>query len=466
MPAPDTGSQALPPLWRPNLAGFRYTQALMMAWHHRAWVYDSADWAALTDQQAWEKIRRDADWGASIERRRRMTSGLSWQCQGRSEGIEDVITASVIGDLVRDHLQYFWRARYHQTEAVFRGSAHQIIRWGKVRWRPPIKGAPELEWWAPMVAYPVDRWRLRIVREPDDPQEAAAGDIRRIRARWQLYSIARAQWEPLACPHAWVSSHYSLEEDTLGYGRGLNSFLIWYFRAKEICLTNGIEGVERWAQGIVTAKIGGYDFGAVGTERETVQESWKQELERMRTRNVLVYGQEDEVDVIWPSGAGWQLAESVMRYLNEGGIRLIEGSTMASSQGSRGGSAGQAQSTTHASETDDYFAPDREQQSEDWTRSVIALAWRLNQTPLRIMLGLHGYTDMGARPHLTMGDEETEDPQQVAMVAAQLIGAGIPLLKQEVYERAGYTQPGPNDAVFEQPAAQQPAGGGLAELMG
>ncbi|MGB1225735.1 MAG: hypothetical protein ACPHCN_16560, partial [Mycobacterium sp.] len=74
----------LPPLWKPNMAPYRYTLALHSALQRDAWIYDSADWATRSDQEFNDKISRDPAWFASIERRRNSTAGRTWQTPPRS----------------------------------------------------------------------------------------------------------------------------------------------------------------------------------------------------------------------------------------------------------------------------------------------------------------------------------------------------------------------------------------------
>jgi hypothetical protein len=70
-------------------------------------------------------------------------------------------------------------------------------------------------------------------------------------------------------------------------------------------------------------------------------------------------------------------------------------------------------------------------------------------------------------PHLSLSDEEIEDPGIVLQQVTAALQAGIPLRRAEVYERTSWTHPTPDDEVFEGGGGGGGGGGDpMAAMMG
>lgn len=417
----------------PNLAPYKYTQALLSALDRKTWIYDSADLATLEDEDAWNKIRNDSTLAAAIEKRRRSVASISHHVKAASDDPADVLVAKAQKALF-DKIKHFWRGRYNLTEAIFRGSSWSLVRGGERTLS--IAGGPPMKWWVPTELEHIDRWRIRLAAGDENGGSDRSGGLP---LHWELKSLTRDAWEPIPRSRlGWFITHYyERTEGDLGYGRGLLSSLYYFWRAKAIALSEGLNGLEFWARGLILAKLANRP-GSTDRDGDEAAEQMREELAAHRSEHVMTLDKDDEVEVIEGGGTGHQLVTDLIKYLDEQMLRLIQAGGLTTGQGTDHGSY--AHATQQGEEQDDYFFPDKLTLGEDIDDGAGALMYQANITPLRKLCAWHGLR-LGSRGRFYLGSEERLEPKD----ALEVVKGGVPVLGQEFYERIGYTEPTEDD---------------------
>ena len=84
------------------------------------------------------------------------------------------------------------------------------------------------------------------------------------------------------------------------------------------------------------------------------------------------------------------------------------------------------------------------------THDLIGQVWRMNRSNFAAL----GLADANM-PKFSSIQEKRQDPTVVAGIITQMGQVGLPLRKDEVYDRIGFTMPKEDDEIFE-PKQQQP----------
>ncbi len=399
-----------PLLFRPNLAGQRYVYQLSAAYQRGLWIYDP-DFATISDTEAWEKIRHDAVFAALIHKRQTDTAGLDWNFEPASDDDADVLAAEIMEDLFRE-IRRFTQSRRIASEAAFRGDSWMYIK-GR---RGTMTAGPDRtprEYWYPSQLQHVDRRRFRLVPEHDEDG--------RVSTRWEMWSLRERDWLPLTHPEHFLRCVFDDTEQSLGYGRGLLQALFFFWRAKAIAVANGLQGLERWANGLVTAAIDGARIGSHTVTNELIVDDWLEQLNKLRTEHFIAHDKRDEIKVHWPSSSGHELVKFWVEYFDNAARELVLSRVLsAGGQESRLGSGREAE--VEQAEKEGTSAVDRAQLAEDIDRSVGRLTWRLNQQQIREALedaGLGG----AKRPRFNLSRETAQtDPKARADFIAIVLG--------------------------------------------
>lgn len=426
-----------------SFANLHYTHTLAAAYRRFIFLIDP-DFATQNDVEAWNKVRRDAVIAHAIQRRRHGVAGLNWQMIPASDEPQDKRGSEIMTDLVGE-IRRFQQVRFNLAEAVFRGSSWAYIS-GRRRSFAPT-GARARLMWVPDEIEHIDRYRMRIRRvdEADDDE---------IRTIWEMFSVKRDEWEAVENPEAFIRHSYDQTEDTVGYGRGLLQSIYFFWRAKEIVFTQGLAGVERWAQGLLHAEVDGLREGSTGRTNDEIVDEWIEQLAKQRSEHVLVSDIKDKLTVHQGPGQGHQMVIDFLKYLDQGIDRLILTSTLPTGGGDQSGSF--ARSQTEENQLESTLQADRQSLSETIDHSIVTLTWNRNQDSIQEILREEGLPP-ARHPHFKIMQETVEDPEKNMRIAAMALGAGIALKKQEVFEKIQYTPPQAGDEVIEpRPVPTQP----------
>tara|TARA_R100000808_G_scaffold2439_1_gene9699 strand:- start:5043 stop:6395 length:1353 start_codon:yes stop_codon:yes gene_type:complete len=418
-----------------------YNNALSSA--YRVWtrLYDP-DYAASRDPDIWAKIRRDSTIWQAMEQRLNSVAARQWRVEGFSDDEKDQKAAAIVEDIVKQ-IRHFNGARKLLACAIFRGRSYSFIEGKKL---PLALGEEDItrQWWVPIRLRDVDPRRIRyrpdpIVRE-DGTEE--------LRVITDLWNVTRREYLPLENPEWFIKVKYFDEESRLNYGGGLMESLYFFWWIKGIIWREGLQGLERWAQGIVIGKIDSFREGGTDKTNQDVRDELYTALKDMRSRNILVTDKETELEVKDGGMAGHQMVTGFIEMIDKKILGLILGSALPYGGGGEVGSMARAEVEENTTETLIQF--DRAKLDEDITHDLIGQIWRMNQGNFAAL----GLADANM-PKFSSVQEKKHDPTVVAGIVAQMSQIGLPLRKDEVYDRIGFTMPKEDDELFE-PKSQEP----------
>jgi len=416
---------------RSNVNGDQYIWALQSAYAAGVRLYDPS-FALTRDANIGEKLRRDPIIKNAIDVRLHAIAGRNIKIEARSDRDEDKAAADIIDDLFRE-LGDWSMSRYRLAESIVDAQSYAWVT-GRRQIMKAGSDEVEAEWWVPRKLKDIDERRLRWGLED----------------RKAVLQITPANqtgyiWHTLTDDDRRQLIHvrYEDSEGRLGYGRGLRDALYHYHWAKGVVLREGLNGLERWAQAWPVVKI---DTKAIGDSSQTtdqIKSAYLDVFKKHRARfGAVVIDKEDEVE--WPnaSGTGHRMVTEFLNYLDAGITRVITGALLPSGGGAAVGSLARAKEEGDTAESLVQF--DRGVLDEALTRDLVSLVWRMNRENLR-MAGL-GNARM---PSLRTVNEKKEDTNKNALVIATLLAAGVPVKKEEVYQKTGLTMPAEGDEVIE-----------------
>lgn len=431
---------------RSNVAQDQYVRALSAAYRKGGRVPDP-DLGTATEPELWDKIRRDPVIAHVITFRRHLVAGSEFNVEAKGTKSEDEQASLIMGELL-ECMDDLPEARFMLAESIFRGSSYAFIE-GK-RKVIDVAGLGPMEWWVPTRLRHVDRYRFRMVVDEE------TGGI-----RWEFWSVFRSEWEELPPSRLrWFVRHvYEESEDSLGHGRGLLETLYNYAWVKEELFQDLMMGVDRWAGGIVVAKIASLRDAADDQTNQDLASAWRDILRNGRSEHYYIHGADDELVIHTGGMEGHQIVTNTMTYVDRAITRAVLGSVLPTG-GDADAPGSFARAKVEEGSTDALAQFDARKMDSTLTRDVIGLTWRMNINNWRA-LGL-----AGARlPVYRTVMEPREDPAEEAGKVATLLGAGVELLAEDVYGKTGFKQPAEGEDVITAPEPEAPeAGGGLPGL--
>ena len=428
-----------------------FLNALMARWRSGTWLYDP-DLALASDPSAWEKVRRDVRIAGPINKRLHMVATPEWNLEPGGETPEDEACASIIEEIVRDVPQ-FQGARLRLAQLVFLSRSYEFVE-GERR-KATFRGVRG-NWWVPKRLRHVDRRRFRYkpVWSVDDRGKPVLVEVVE-----QVGDITSGMYVDNPHPELLVRGIYQDEEGRLGYGLGLLETLYYALHFRGILWREGLQGAERWAQGWVLGKIDESLKGADSRPNDQLVETMIEELEKMRSRGVLVLGKGDEVDVVESSGSGNRIVMDLIEYLDDACDKLILAATRTIG-GGEGGSYALAQVEERSTRSIVEF--DRSLVDEALTRGLVNLIFERN----RMILFEAGLVRAKCPRFRSVAPEERGLEGDIAAADA-LFDAGQEIEIGEYFRRMGYSRPGPNDETVKREAKEPtgfagfPSGGGF-----
>lgn len=422
-----------------NVNSDLYPRALSNLFRNTYRLYD-LDYALAQDPDAWEKVRRDPIILQSVTYRVHQIAGTHWTIEPASDRPQDKLVAEIIEQILK-RIERFQEARMELAEGVITARTYQMILGGRDYLSLGDEGSHPQWWWIPGNLKDIDRRRVRFV--PEREYDSVTKRNSKIHVKAELFSIEREAWELLDHPEWLVKFVRYDRENRTGYGEGLLNAIYFYSWAKDVVLEEGLKGLERWAQGIVTAKIDGLREASPAKNNATVRDEWLDVIHNMRSRHALVYDKADELDVKETTGTGHQMVTDFLHYFDDAITRLISGALLPMGGGANVGS--NARSVSEAETQESVIQFDRSLLDEVITRDLIGLTWRLNKSNFA-NLGL-GDSHM---PHFKTVQQRIEDPEKAARVAQILLGIkGVTVVKSELMRKVGFSIATPGDDVIE-----------------
>lgn len=425
----------------------QYSRALSAAyrWYYRI---TDPDWALEQDVDTWRKIWRDPQLAQAMQIRLHMVAGREWQVVpgNKNPTEEDKFAAELVADAM-GHLKKFGEARSLLAQAVFHGTSWAFLEGKRIT---TVLNGMKGEWWVPSRLRNMNKGRFIYVPRT---YTNANGD-EQIMVETHLFPVADPNPRPITARfrERLCKVVYMDEESRLGYGRGLLETVYFLWWAKQEVMKEGLKAIERWAGGLIMAKTDlNAQPGADGRDSDTVREDFAKVLEAQRSRHVMVVDNEDQVEAVANGTPGANMVMDMLNYIDQRMTGVVLGSVLP--YGVNEGTGSQARSQTEQDTTSILIAYDQDNVSESLTECVVGNFWRMNKPQLKAA-GV-GNAKM---PRFKIMIEKREDYQQNAMVIQTVLNAGIPLKKQEIYERVGFTEPDVDDEVIEK--AADPFGGG------
>lgn len=422
-----------------------YVRALSTAWRNGVQLHDPSLWL-LRDAEVEEKMLRDADIAHAVGFRRHLIAGRQWNVTPRVESSPRAPLAVAVGGELLEGIQHFTHARLNLSRAFFSGARFARIH-GTVR-RLAIGDGVVRDWWVPTRLEDEDKRMYRIV--PDRKQGEP------LRAHWERWSLEREKFVPLSQEDAVQTIMHVYQDDqaTLGHGRALREALGWWWYAKEHVFQESLAAVERFAQGILAAKIDGVRDAATGLPNTQLIAEWQAVLEDLRARHVLVYDAADHVEHVKMDGQGWQLLHTIRDELRATIFTLVLGANLTTAA-NEGGSYALAEIQENSTEALIQF--DRETLEETLTDDLLGCVWHMNHANM-VELGIQQ-----EKPRFTIKQEKRTDPKERAEVANVLHGMGVELSLDDLLEQTGFRKPEAGEDVIKggEPAPAMPGMGGL-----
>jgi len=426
------------PIRRYSAAQDRYVWSLESVFRDGSRIWDPS-YALSKDPDAFGKARLDPVVDGSVERFCLNVVGRKWSCEAPTDDPVDVKAAEIMTELL-GKIQRFSQSRMLLALASFHGSAFCDIR-GQFKMEPIFDRKPR-RWWVPLRLKDVDRDRFRGVAEEQD--DGSYG------IRWERRSVGAKVWQTVENPE-WMVRHICTDsESTFGYGRGDMDSIYMYLHAKDQVLKMGLQGLRRWARGVLDISIDGARDSSTSRPNTAILQEWMDEADKMLSGDVIAHDSRDIISFLPPPAGTNDMSMRWLEYLDKWIVVRIEGSYLPSGGSTSGTDAlGKIQQTTSSARAAHF----RDAGDETLTADLVSLVWSLNFTTMSELDPALATANM---PKFVTGEEKIEDPERNARVASTLLGAGVSLKRKEVIERAGYTVPGPDDEVIAPRPAPTP----------
>lgn len=417
-----------------------YVRALSTAWRHRTQIWDPSVWLNR-DPDAEAKMLRDADIAQAVGFRQRLVAGRQWTIVPKTKGSPRGDMAVAVANELLGHIEQFTDARLNLASAFFYGSRFAKIHLQAKRMR--IGDGRLRTWLVPVRLEDEDKKVHRVVPKTEDGT---------LSAHWEHWNIPQAKWVPTPPRDALRTIRHVYQDDqsTLGHGRALREALGWWWYAKEHVFHESLQAVERFAQGIVHAKIDGLRDAATGMPNPELIRAWQEVLEDLRARHVLVSDRNDSIEIIQGNAQGWELLKTIRDELRNSIVTLVLCANLTTSA-DKGGSY--ALGEIQENSTEALVQHDREVLEETLSKQLLGCVWHENYANL-VELGV-----VSEKPRFSIRQEKKLDPKVRADVANVLHGMGVPIAKDDIYEQTGFRKPQEGEDVVEG-AAPMPTGFG------
>lgn len=403
--------------------------------------------ALAQDPEIIEKIQRDPKIQQGLRIRYTSVVGDEWAVTPFSDREDDVAAAAIVDELLNEmDRAEFMNSRYFLASAVFIGRAFCFMESVRLPGTYGEDTAPRM-WWRPTRLRRIDerrfRWAPRRVKDSTGRE--------RFDVALQMWSVAGYEWVDVANPECYVQVTFDDTEGRLGYGTGLLEAAFFYYYAKATVMKEGLQGLERWMQGLPIAKVDGASVGGPGQENETIRDAWVTVIQKMVAAGAVVMDKTDEFEVVAMSGTGYEAPLRWLDYLDRSILEVLTGTNLPAGGSSDKGSLARAGVEENTSAR--IYEFDRGMIDACLTRDVLQKIWRMNRSNF-VAAGLGS-----ARcPRFASTVRTEPDPTKESQIVSTILAAGVPLRRDEVYEKIGYTMPGPDDDVIDGRAQAQTFG--------
>jgi hypothetical protein len=464
------------PLITRSISDTIYDYALSSA-YRGAFVYDPS-FALYRTPDVWEVVRNDIGFSASFDRycnnvtkpwhveppkSSKNRAKKSGNDRASRESFDmDQRLAGIVEDGIGQIFD-FDTSRWVLSETAFLGRKYGYIE-GERR-IIGLDGTDEMEWIVPTFIKDIDRRRFRWVPVTTTTANPSSGDFH-VEAKTSRYTklsffnSISGRWEDVSpefrtslIEYIWYNT-----EDRVGYGRGWMEPIYFGHYMKTGAIQKVADGLDRWAKGIWVVKLDGLRNASTTKTNDDLLAGAKTMIQTMRSDNIAVMENVDDINVIESTGTGHEMGMSFVDYWDNAVERLVNGSTRPAGLGGQKTGA-RAQSDTEEDTSEAHYQPARDRMDAVLNRDLVG--WFLSQ-PINkqnlMKLGL----EKAKRPIYHTRQEKKQTIADVVQSASLFLDRGLPLEEQELYERCGgWSVPAP-DSKTVQPSM---AGGTPMDMM-
>ena len=352
-----------------------YAGALSNAYSWFQRIYDP-DFALEQDPETWRKIWRDAKIAQAMQTRMHWVAGLDWSVvpTARLPEESDRQAADLVGEAL-SQIRNFSDARGLLSQFVFHGVSYAFIE-GR-RKTINLGGLGARPWWVPTRLRHIDKRRFLV--QADKAEAGKSIDLKLMISSIQKSSTWVEVGEDFR--RRLIRCVYLDEESRLSAGRGMLESIYFLWWAKQEVMRSGLQGIERWAGGIIGAKVDlEAQAGEEGKSPSDVRDDFVDALEKMRGRHVIALGRDDEVFSLEGGGTGNQIVMQMLEYIDNCTISLFLGSVLPFGQASDAGSFARAREEKDTSIMLIDF--NRESLSEAISAALVPCFWSYNAKSL------------------------------------------------------------------------------------
>lgn len=412
----------------------------------KRWI-ENISFAISKDPNIWAKIRLDPVIAKSIDMRQHLTAGTNvfWEAPNMPS---------------RALVPYFdgllsqtrgWRqALLSLTQAIFRGLSFLRMDMngslGKFVLEPDEYPR---DWWCPVLTH-IGANHIRREYEMSEYSTPDGQTYKTPKYYWTTQDVVQNKWFRVEDERNYIKLQYHNDADTLGYGRGLQEAIYYYWFCKTQLMQQMLQGVARFAVPWIGVKYKAEDMSGTsnGTgfdSPEDMSTAYADKLSKMQSGNIFVYDAKHEIHTIDFSGEAARGILNLIEYFDDRLVQLILGSSTPTGGSEGGGSY--ALAAVQAGSTSSLIRYDREIVEE----SLLDLRWALWErnrkhfAELKDPQGniLRGFT----APTLRIGREQLDDAEKNLRVIQMVLSAGKPVLARDLYKAANLQMPDEMDEV-------------------
>lgn len=463
-------------LYNRPVADYLYSYALSSA-YRSAWVYDPS--GALHDEpDIWEIVRNQTDLLAEIIKRQsnvvrpyRVATNYhaSFGTRGRQER-EIMDQSKQLAAICHEGLSHdrtLDEERATLSDAFIIARRYGVPQWEEVY--TSLDGTKPMHWWLPYKIKDLDRRRVHNVADwawvkpdgsseyvPSGPQvdynrtvtpnkmsHPKGGFYKKVGMHLEVFNSDSYVWQRVSPDMRRNLIEYVAfdTEDRVGYGRGVLEALFFTHWFLTGTFTKITEGIDRYANGVMTGRIDGLRHASTDTTNADIMTSMQTMLDTYRSQHYMILDKNDDVEVLEPKGTGMKFAMEFVDHLVESAAKLLNGSN---THQKKGGLSKQGPSGEQGDEREAYYQQSRNALDHAIDRDLLGAFLYNNQDNIR-ELGLAG----AKRPKFSSEQVKRQDPTESMAVITGALGAGMKLLKTEAYERIEFTPPGDDDDVID-----------------
>ncbi len=442
-----------------------YADAISAVWAWWDMVTDPS-YALQQELDIWEILQRDPKCYQGIQQRLNDVAGPTWRVfpfNNSKRKQEKFLAAWAEGMLRR--IPHFADARKRLAQAVFRGQSTELIL-GRREFIAPIDECPPQMFFVPTQLKNIDP--RRFVIKPERVQRPNGSWA--IKGQWYM-SVIPTYSQPPASQREdmWMGRYtpvskqkmeqfirivYEDEESRLGFGRGIIDVLYFYHWAKQIVIREGLQGLERWAQGVVIAKVDSDKRDAVGGAASATADTMLEKIAKMRSRHHFVIDKEDDIEFVNGGMEGHQMVNGFLNYIDSCIMGVCTGASLHSAN-DVGSSGSRASDQVGQDRQNKIVQFDINKVDEDISLDLIRLLVRTNRPQLKKvgeLMNLPGLEDAGLPQFRTVAEEvinATEGATVISTLAQAFPGKPLKVRRDELYKKVGLTPPDENDDTMD-----------------